>query len=278
MASHPDYYAVLGVPKAASSEEIRKAYKKLAKKHHPDANTDDPSALEKFKQVQDAWAVLGDDTKRANFDKYGTPDAPQFQGGTPGGGARWQSSGSGDEVPFDIEELLGGFRAGRAGGGQYGGRSDWPVRGQDIQASIEVPFMLAAEGGKYDLRFQRDSGSSPETLSVTIPAGVDSGSVIRLSGQGTPGANGGAAGDLFVSLNVAKHPWFRREAANVLLDVPISLAECGLGAKVDILTISDGTITLTIPPGTNSGMKLRLRGKGIRDGRTRRHVCGCESG
>ncbi len=272
MAAHPNYYDILDVSKTATHDEIRKAYKKLARKHHPDANADDPSALEKFKQVQAAWAVLSDDTKRSNFDKYGTPDEPPFYGTHPQDGGRGRADTSaGGQVPFDLEELLSGFGAGGGAGASYGGRSDWPMRGQDVRAEIEIPFLLAAEGGTYELRFQRDSSSPSETLSITVPGGVDTGSVIRLSGQGTPGINGGTAGDLFVSLNVAPHPWFRREGANVLLELPISVTECALGTKVDVPTVSDGVVTLTVPPGTSSGAKLRLREKGIRDRRTGKH-------
>ena len=272
MAAHPNYYEILDVSKTATQDEIRKAYKKLARKHHPDANADDPSALERFKQVQAAWAVLSDETKRSNFDKYGTPDEPPSYGTHPqDGGRRRAYTADGGQVPFDLEELLSGFGAGGGAEGSFRGRSEWPIRGQDIRSEIEVPFMLAAEGGSYEIRFQRSSGSPLETLSVTVPAGVDTGSVIRLSGQGTPGSNGGADGDLFVSLNVAPHPWFRREGANVLLEIPISIAECALGTKVDVPTVSDGVVTLTIPPGTSSGSKLRLRNKGIRDRRTGKH-------
>jgi curved DNA-binding protein len=267
--SHPDYYAILGVPRTASAEELRKAYKKLARKHHPDANADDPGALEKFKQIQDAWAVLGDEKKRSNYDKYGSPEGPAFGGGgRPGQGAQWSYSTGGDEVPFDLEELFGRFRTG-GGESHFGGRQQaWPIRGNDIRTQVDIPFVLAAEGGKYDLRFQRDASSPTETLTVTVPAGVDTGTVIKLSGQGTPGMNGGANGDMLVSLTVLPHPWFRREGANILLEIPISITEAALGTKADVPTLRDGTVTLTIPPGTSSGTKLRLREKGIRDPRT----------
>lgn len=264
MSTHPDYYEILGVSKTATASELRKAYKKLARQFHPDANADDPDALEKFKQIQAAWAVLNDETKRKNFDTYGTPDEPRFESGSrPDPGGQRRSYTNDGRVPFDLEELFG-----YAGSGARGSRTDVSIRGQDIRAVVDIPFLLAAEGGKYDLRFQEQGRTEAETLAVTIPAGIDTGSVIRLNGKGTPGINGGANGDLLVSLNVARHPWFRREAADVLLDVPISLSECGLGTKVDIPTISDGTVTLTIPPGMTSGMKLRLKGKGIRDRRT----------
>lgn len=265
MATHPNYYEALGVEKTASAEQLRKAYKKLARKFHPDANADDAEALEKFKQIQTAWAVLGDETKRSNYDKYGTPDAPQDHGSGSGpqqGGQHWSYSPDGG-VPFDLEELFG-----YGGGTRHSSRVNRPIRGQDLRVTVEIPFLLAAQGGKYDLRLPPYHGAAAETFAVTIPAGIDTGSVIRLSGKGTAGMNGGANGDLLVSLNVARHPWFRREAANVLLDVPISLSECGLGTKVDIPTIGDEIITLSIPAGTSSGMKLRLKGKGIRDNRT----------
>ncbi|MEO2031268.1 MAG: DnaJ C-terminal domain-containing protein, partial [Planctomycetaceae bacterium] len=269
MATHPDYYSILGVKKAAAPEEIRKAYKKLARKFHPDANPDDATTLEKFKQIQAAWAVLGDEKKRSNFDKYGTPDEPRSYDdrSQAGEGPRSWSAESG-EVPFDIEELFGSFGGGRPGGSHRTHRGDWAVRGHDIRTQIQVPFQMAAEGGTYELRLQRDDGSPPETLAIAIPAGIDTGSVVRLAGQGAPGSSGGTAGDLLVSLNIAPHPWFRREGANVLLEIPISVSESGLGTKVDIPTVLDGVITLTIPPGTSSGSKLRLRGKGIRDRRT----------
>ena len=275
MASSTDYYKILDVSRTATLDEIRRAYKKLARKHHPDVNPDDPTALEKFKDVQEAWNVLGNEEKRKNYDRYGSPEGQRFQGSRPGtgGGQTWAwSSSDGGEIPFDIEELFGGVRSAGAAAGPFdrGRRGDWPIRGSDIRAEIEIPFTLAAEGGKHDLRFQRESSLKTETLSVNIPAGIDTGSVIRLAGQGTPGANGGTAGDLLVSINVASHPYFQRQGPTILLDVPISITEAALGTKVDIPTLSDGPVTLTIPPGTSSGTRLRLREKGILDRRTKR--------
>lgn len=259
-----DLYDILGVKRDATADEIRKAYKKLARKYHPDANSDDPSAGEKFRRVGDAWRVLGNPEKRANYDKYGTADAPQFQGGSreTGGPQSYSWSSAGGDAPFDLEELFGGFR------GASGGQREWPIRGQDIRAEIEIPFLLAADGGKYDLQLQRPGKSKPETLNVSVPAGVDTGNVIRLAGLGTPGSGGASPGDLLVSIRVAAHPWFKREGSNVLLDVPISITEAALGARVEIPTLRDGTVVLTIPPGTSSGARLRLKEKGIVDRRT----------
>lgn len=273
-----DPYRILEVGRSASHDDIRKSYKKLARKYHPDANVDDPSALEKFKQVQVAWDILGDKEKRQNFDKYGSADGPQFRGGPEAGGGsgtggpgagqpRTWSSADGGEVPFDIEELFGG-RSPFGGFGGSAGRGDWPVRGHDVRAKIEVPFTVAAEGGTYDLHLRRGSHDKPETLSVKVPAGIDTGSVIRLAGQGEPGLNGGTAGDLLISVRVAKHPYFRREGSNLLLDVPLGIVEAALGAKVEIPTLSEGTVVMSIPPGSSSGTKLRLKGKGIVDRRT----------
>lgn len=276
MSSALDPYSVLEVGRSAPRDEIRKSYKKLARKHHPDANIDDPSALDKFKQVQVAWDILGDEEKRKNFDQYGSPDGPQSRGGPAAGGpgqSRTWSSADGGDVPFDIEELFGGRSpfGGFGAGGQGthgGGRADWPMRGHDVRAEIEVPFAVAAEGDTYDLHLQRNSGDKPETLSVKVPAGIDTGSVIRLAGQGEPGVNGGTAGDLLVSVRVAKHPYFRRDGSNLLLDVPLGIVEATLGAKVEIPTLSEGTVVMSIPPGSSSGTKLRLKGKGIVDRRT----------
>lgn len=270
-----DYYKILGVSRNATHEEIRKAYKKLSRKHHPDANHGDPSALEKFKQVQAAWDVLGDEQKRKKYDQYGSAEGPRVHATPEGQTWAWTPSDGGD-TPFDMEELLEQFRAGGfdVGGTDSGPfrsrRAPWPMRGQDVHAQLEIPFQLAAEGGKYDLHLQRSGSTPAETLSVSIPAGIDTGSVIRLSGQGEPGMNGGAPGDLLVSIRVSPHPYFRREGSNLSLDVPVSVAEATLGSKVEIPTLRDGTVVLTIPPGSSSGTKLRLSEKSIVDRRTGR--------
>src|SRR5262249_19578332 len=165
---------------------------------------------------------------------------------------------------IDREQIRGGGFGG--GGGRRKTRRS-ARRGEDAEVEIEIPFQIAASGGNHELHLDR--GGRPEHLSVKIPAGVDTGSVVRLAGQGHPGANGGPAGDLLVRIHVAPHPWFRREGSNLLIDVPVTVSEAALGAKVEVRTLSEGMIVVTIPPGTSSGAKLRLRGKGVIDRTTK---------
>jgi DnaJ-class molecular chaperone len=270
-----DYYATLGVKKDATPEEIRKAYKKLSRENHPDRKPNDPAAAEKFKQVQEAWDVLGDPQKRQQYDQYGQvfgANGPQFRQG------QWRTAqGSGGPVDFheifgdqvDLGDLFGGIFGGAGGASPFGGGARRPraVRGGNIEAEIEIPFVVAAEGGTHELTLDR-SGQR-ERLSVKIPAGVTTGSVIRLAGQGQPGRGGGPPGDLLVTIKVAPHPYFRREGNDLFLDVPITVSEAALGTKVEIPTLAEGPIVVTVPAGTSSGAKLRLRGKGIPDQKTK---------
>jgi len=257
-----DPYKTLGVSKTASEDEIRKAYKKLARTYHPDI---DPSkeAAEKFQQVQQAYEILSDKQKRSNYDQFGSPDGPAFNPRTPPGGGR-PGGGGGGPFPFgfDLEDLLAGARGGDARGPRnpFGGGFG-AFDGQDQDIEITVPFQVAAEGGNYDLFLQR--GNRDEHLVVKIPAGVDTGKIVRLSGQGHPGQGGGRPGDLLVRVVVEKHPWFRREGRDLLVDVPLTPTEAALGAKVEVPTLAEGKMEVTIPPGTSTGKKLRLKGKGV---------------
>ena len=272
--SATDYYKTLGVSREASADEIRKAYKKLARMYHPDVKPDDKDAAQKFKDIQEAYAVLGDSEKRDQYDRYGS--AFQGAGRGPGGQAYNWSSGSGGAGPVDLGDLFGGqldlgdlfgesFGRGQAGGYGAGGRqAAAPSRkGQDVRLEIDVPFQVAALGGDYALQLQRDGKT--ERLNVKIPAGVDAGSVIRLAGEGHPGSAGGPNGDLLLTTKVAPHPYFRRQGRNVHLEVPVTPSEAALGAKIEVPTLTEGHMTVTVPPGTSSGTKLRLRGKGIPD-------------
>lgn len=273
-----DYYKTLGVSKTASADEIRKAYRKLARVNHPDANPNDPKAAERFKQIQESYDVLNDAEKRKMYDQFGPgfqnmgPGGPGGPGPGPGGfGGFHQGSGPVDlgelfgRGGIDLGDFFGGGGMGGAGGARRGKRGT--VRGEDIRAQVHVPFETAIRGGSVDIRVDR--GGNVETLGIKIPAGVNEGQVIRLGGQGEPGTRGGPAGDLLLSINIEAHPYFRREGSNLLLDVPVSPSEAVLGAKVEVPTLGEGTVVVKVPPGTSSGTKLRLRGKGVTDPQTK---------
>ena len=266
-----DFYKTLSVARGASTKEIRRAYKKLAREFHPDAKPDDPSAAEKFKEIQEAYSVLNDSKKRSQYDRFGSSFRGAGRGPFPGG--------PGGPGPIDLGDLLGGggidfgnlFGGGFGGGGGGGGgpgtqRRSPAQKGEDVHLEIDVPFQIAAEGGNHSLTLNR--GGDTERINVKIPAGVNTGSVIRLAGQGQSGFGGGPAGDLKLTVNVAPHPWFRRDGSNLLVDVPITPTEAALGAKVEVPTLTEGRLNLTIPAGTSSGTRLRMRGKGVIDLKT----------
>jgi DnaJ-class molecular chaperone len=286
-----DYYKVLGVPRNADADAIKRAYRKLAKQYHPDRNRDNPAAEKQFKEVQEAYSVLQDPEKRKLYDQFGEAGA---KGGGPTGwrsgpgGAKvhtWRSGGP--DIPIeDLEDLFsvfgggGGGRgfqgAGAAGGGgsvfdqffrnrssQAGpGARQHAQRGTDIEHPIQLTFNQAIEGTTTELRLTDASTGQSRTISVKIPPGVADGQKIRLKGKGQPAMRGGPAGDLYIVCKVKPHPFFRREGNDLYLDLPLSLSEAALGTKVEIPTI-DGRRTLTIPQGTASGSKLRLKGQGI---------------
>jgi curved DNA-binding protein len=253
-----DFYEVLGVPRTATQEEIRKAYKKLARKYHPDVKPDDPDAQTKFAEITEANEVLSDEEKRRKYDQFGHG----FAGG--GGGSPFEGFSGG--AGFDLNDILGGmfggggFQRGAGSGRRSGPR---PQKGQDVQTEITVPFQVAVEGGFHEISIQ--SGSKTERLNVRIPSGIEDGKTIRLAGQGNPGSGGAPAGDLMVTVHVAAHPWFRREGRNLMIDLPLTPAEAALGARVDVPTLTEGSVVLSVPAGSSSGSKLRLRGKGVPD-------------
>ena len=264
-----DYYKVLGLSRGASPDEIRKAYKKLARENHPDMRPNDKAAAERFKQIQEAHEVLSNTKKREMYDRYGS--AYQNTGRGPRG-QQW----SGGQVDLgdifggqlDLGDLFGGAFGGSAGRpGRGGPRAARPAKGQDLSANIDIAFQTAAEGGSHELSVQR--GGQSERLTVKIPAGVASGNVIRLAGQGQAGQDNGLPGDLLVTIKVSPHPYFRRDGRNLLVDVPITVSEAALGAKIEVPTLSEGPVVLTIPPGASSGTKLRLREKGLLDPKTK---------
>lgn len=262
---------MLGVPRTASAEDIRKAYRELARKYHPDLHPDDESAKEKFKKVQAAFDVLNDQSKREMYDRYGSSFEGVGAGGPGGGwgGARGPFPGGGfpgGGAEIDLESLFGG---GGGFGDLFGGgatrgrgrRRQTRTAGQDLAARIVVPFTLAIDGGKTDVHIDRDGKA--ETISVTIPQGLPDGARMRLRGQGLPGSGGGPAGDLLLEVHVEPHPVFRREGDTLEVTLPVTIAEAIQGAKVDLPT-PWGTIALKVPPGTSGGRKLRAAGMGVR--------------
>lgn len=261
-----DPYQALGVQKGASADEIKKAFRKLAKQFHPDHNKD-PKAAARFGEANQAYEILGDPKKKAQFDR-GEIDAEgkaRFQGfdsagpGAAGfsnrdfgfGRAGGRSAGAGT-----FEDILSEMFGGRANPGAGAGRE--PPRGADIEVTASVPFTVWALGEKA--RVDMPNG---RTLDITVPAGIAEGKTIRLRGQGEPSGFGGEAGDALVTIAIEPHPSFRADGRNVRVDVNVTLFEAVLGAKVRVPTL-DGSVDLTLPPGTTGGRAMRLKGKGIK--------------
>jgi DnaJ-class molecular chaperone len=269
-----DPYEVLGVSKSATAEEINKAYRKLSKKYHPDRNPGDKEADAKYKDVQTAHEVLGDPQKKAQFDQFGFAGP---QGGFPGGGGGGfpggfaggfpgGAPGAGGGVPFDPEDarrlfdMMGGgsgvdLNDLLGGGARRRGRgARTRSRAEPMESEVTVPFDVAANGGSVGLEV------GGRQIDVKIPAGIEEGKKLRVPAEATGGI------DVILRIGVAPHPYFRREGNDIHLEVPVSLAEAVLGAKVDVPTLDGSKLTVTVPPGTSGGKKLRLRGKGIAGG------------
>jgi DnaJ-class molecular chaperone len=266
-----DLYQELGVSRGASSDEVRKAFRKLAKQLHPDQNPGDKAAEERFKKVSAAFDILGDEDKRKKYDagQIDSDGRETMRGFRPGegpfaGGFHREGGPGGFEGHFDsndfgdiLSEILGGRRGGGAGGfGGFGAGA--PQRGQDVRADINISVEEAVQGAKKRIAF-----SDGRTLDVTIPKGAAEGQVLRLKGQGGQGRGG--AGDALIELHIAGHPVFKREGSTLTMDVPISVPDAVLGGKVEAPT-PDGPVTLTVPRGANSGQILRLKGRGLGDG------------
>ncbi|HWE36122.1 MAG TPA: DnaJ C-terminal domain-containing protein [Isosphaeraceae bacterium] len=276
-----DYYEVLGVSRDATPDQIKKAYRQHARKHHPDVNPGDKKAEALFKEGQHAYDVLSDPEKRKLYDLGGHAAVEGGGGFGPRSGAyEWAARAGGPGGPgfetIDIGDLFGHGGEGmgepeghglfedligRMRGGRSGARARGPRPGQDLEASLTIPFETAVRGGETTIELDRGDGHR-EPLVVKVPPGTESGARLRLRGKGAPGVHGGPPGSLVVTVEVQPHRFFRRDGRNLIVDLPITIGEASLGAKVDVPTL-DGLKTLTIPPGSSSGQKLRLRGQGV---------------
>jgi molecular chaperone DnaJ len=343
MAQTKDYYSVLGVPASAKQDEIKKQYRKLAAKHHPDKNPNDPKAAERFKEISEAYQVLGDADKRKQYDQMrqlgafgGFGGGPQRRGGPqPGAGSAF-GSGAGAQS-FRFEDLgdvglggLGDLFSSMFGGGAAGAknaRSRGPERGQDVESQLSIPFRTAALGGKVPIELEvneecstcHGSGAAPgakvstcpecqgrgtisfgqggfavqrpcpmclgkgtvpsercptcggsgevrskKKVMITVPEAVDSGTKIRLKGQGARGNRNGPPGDLLITFQVEPDHFFRREGLDVVAPVPINIAQATLGSKINVKTLDGKKVTIKIPAGTANGKRFRVRGQGIK--------------
>jgi molecular chaperone DnaJ len=334
MATNKDYYAVLGVSASATKDEIKKQYRKLAAKHHPDKNQGDPKASDRFKEISEAYQVIGDEEKRKQYDQMRQLGA--FGGGRPGSSGRGTGFGAGQPgggyryEEFDIGGLggLGDIFSSMFGGGARGAgkQQRGAERGQDIEATLDIPFRTAALGGKVpvDLEVNEEcqtchgSGAAPgakiqacpecggrgtisfgqggfavqrpcpmclgrgqvpsercptcngagevrarKKVMITVPTGVDTGTKIRLKGQGGHGAKSGQPGDLLITFSVQPDRFYRREGLDIVAPVPINIAQATLGSKISVKTVDAKKVTIKIPSGTPSGKRFRVPGQGI---------------
>lgn len=278
-----DFYAVLGVSRNAGDDEIKKAYRALAKQYHPDVNKGDKAAEEKFKEISEAYETLSDAKKRREYDMYGSGGMGAGAGG-PGGGF-YQNYRNGPMGGFDFSSYSGGG-AGSAGGTRveyedlgdifgdiFGGMGGAPrggfksrggrsaaMPGADRAYTMEIDFLESVNGTTTKIALPQNGKS--QKINVKIPPGVKTGSKIRLAGKGDPSPNHGPAGDLYIEIRVRPHPFFKRDGDDIYLDLPVSLKEAVSGAQIEVPTI-EGQLKMKIPAGTQSGQKLRLKGKGV---------------
>lgn len=282
-ATTPDYYATLGVPRTASADEIKKAFRKLARKHHPDAGGDEA----KFKELNEAYEVLSDDKKRALYDQYGTANEHEIPQGWGGGSG------------FSVEDIFGGGAGGRVtytttDGGGFGGSwadilesirhgegafgTDWDfggfgggaqqtrtTKGQDMSVTLDVTFDEAFKGTEKRVTVRIPGKPEADTITVKVPAGAVDNGRLRFKGKGGLSPNGGEAGDLLITTKIAEHPYYSREKANVVVDLPVTVAEAALGASI-VVPAPDGTkVRVKVPAGTQDGTVLNIKGKGAPD-------------
>jgi curved DNA-binding protein len=271
-----DYYETLGVSKTASEDEIKSAFRKLARKHHPDVAKDKKTAEEKFKQINEAYEVLSDPEKRKKYDQLG--ENWNQPGGSPQGwgaqqpGGYYQYGGGNGGVEFEFggtgfsdffEQFFGGGRGQSAfGRGGFGRGAAGAERGNDVEADIMVPLEEALNGAKRTVSLRRAGSNKVESYQVKIPRGVREGQRIRLAGQGEAGAGGGKSGDLFLRVRLARHPDFTVEGSDLIHEVKIAPWQAALGTEIKVPTL-DGNVRMKIPPGTQGSQRFRLRGKGL---------------
>ncbi|MCK4601647.1 MAG: DnaJ domain-containing protein [Phycisphaerae bacterium] len=270
-----DYYEVLGVGRDATESRIKSAYRKLARKYHPDVNKS-PGATGRFKEATEAYEVLCDPQKRGVYDQFGHAGAGDFGRGAPPGAGKtytWTSAGPG-APGFDFEGIFGGgegfvgmsleeIMAALGGRGPSRGTrraAARPRRPADLEYHLTLEFLPAIRGTTTTLRLNRGEGRGSETIKVKIPPGIREGAKIRIRGKGAQGPDG--RGNLYIITHIREHPYFRRDGNDIYVEVPVSISEAALGAKIDVPTI-DGMTTVVIPPGTDSSKRLRLKGKGV---------------
>lgn len=269
-----DLYNILGVSKTASENEIKSAYRKLARQYHPDLNKDNKDAAEKFKEISCAYDILGDKEKRRKYDNqeidcdgkptgfgagFGKGSSGSYQyRGNPFGGGFSSNQGGFDFSSLFGEDIFSSFSSSNQGF-PFGQRGNRAIRGNDINYTMRIDFLTAARGEDKTVNI------NGKNISVKIPAGTSSGQTLRLKGLGEQGVNGGPSGDVLITLHVDQHPYFVLSDKNILLDLPITLKEAILGAKITVPTIN-GKVAVNIPPYASSGEKLRLKGKGVNGG------------
>jgi curved DNA-binding protein len=275
-----DYYAILGVGRDASKDNIQRAYRKLARQYHPDVNQE-PGAEDTFKEIGEAYAVLKDPEKRAKYDRYGAAwNSAQQHGGTPPPGYEdvWFDLGSEPEGSFGgfsgfsdfFEQLFGAGTQRRptgSGPGSRGQRWQWVMPGADREARLALSLEELARGGQREISLTDPEIGQTKTYAVTIPRGVRPGQRIRLAGQGGQGSGGAPPGDLYLQVELIPHPTMRLERNDLYTTLPVTPWEAALGAEVEIRTL-DGAVRVKVPPGSSSGRRIRLKGKGLPQARS----------
>lgn len=271
MPATKNYYDILGVKKNASADEIKKAFRKQAQKHHPDAGGDE----ETFKQINEAYEALSDPEKRKMYDRFGTTNPQAGAGGWPGGAGGWPGGAGGrrsytysSDGGFDFSSFGDIFNNIRNGDGAFGGNWDFNVnrqqKGTDLKADITLSFEEAFNGAQKKVTIVVPSTHERQTVTAHIPAGAREGGKLRFRGKGEYGSNGGERGDLIVITHIDSHPLYSRDKADVLMDLPVSIAEAALGASI-VVPAPDGTrVKLRVPAGTQDGRLLRVKGKGAK--------------